>query len=140
MFWKEEEIVEEKNSLLNTKVRSDHRLKKDKQFSYIFRKGKRKSTDNFTLYYIESKFDNYKIGYSVSKKQGKAVVRNKLKRRLKEIVRKEKLALNRYNYVLYAREGASRLDFKDLSNQIKKLFEKFYKEENKIWKILFHIS
>ena len=124
--------MEEKNSLLNTKVMSDHRLKKDKQFSYIFRKGKRKSTENFTLYYIESKFNNYKIGFSISKKQGKATVRNKLKRRLKEIVRKEKLPLNFYNYVLYAREGASKLDFKNLSMQIKKLFEKFYKEENKI--------
>lgn len=124
--------MEEKNSLLNTKVRSDHRLKKDKQFSYIFRKGKRKSTDNFTLYYIESKFDNYKIGYSVSKKQGKAVVRNKLKRRLKEIVRKEKLPLNHYNFVIYAREGASELNFENLLVQIRKLFEKFYKEEKKI--------
>ncbi len=122
--------MEEKNSLHNTKVRSDHRLKKDKQFSYIYKKGKRKSTDFFTLYYLNSKFDNYKIGYSISKKQGKAVKRNKLKRRLKNLVQKFDLPVNKYNFILLAREGASQLDFKELSKQIILLFNKFYKEEN----------
>ena len=91
--------MEEKNSLLNTKVRTDHRLKKDKQFSYIYKKGKKKSTNNFTLFYLASKFENYKIGYSISKKQGKACKRNKLKRRLKEIVRKNNLTKNYFNYI-----------------------------------------
>ena len=122
--------MEEKNSLHNTKVRSDHRLKKDKQFSYIYKKGKRKSTDFFILYYLNSKFDNYKIGYSISKKQGKAVKRNKLKRRLKNLVQKFDLPVNKYNFILLAREGASQLDFKELSKQIILLFNKFYKEEN----------
>ena len=129
MFWKEEEIVEEKNSLLNAKERSDHRLRKDRQFSYIYKKGKRKSIDNFTLYYIESKFNNYRIGYSISKKQGKAVKRNLLKRRLKEIVRTNNLPVKKFNFVLFARDGASELDFKQLESQVKNLFQKFYKEE-----------
>lgn len=122
--------MEEKNSLHNTKVRSDHRLRKDKQFGYIYKKGKRKSTEYFTLYYLNSKFDNYKIGYSISKKQGKAVKRNKLKRRLKNLVQKFSLPVNKYNFVLLAREGASQLDYKELSNQIILLFNKFYKDEN----------
>lgn len=121
--------MEEKNSLLNAKEASNHRLRKDRQFSYIYRKGKHKVIDNFTLYYIASKFDNYRIGFSVSKKQGKAVKRNLLKRRLKEIVRKNKLPVNKYNYVLFARDGASELDFYQIENQIKNLFQKFYKEE-----------
>lgn len=122
--------MEEKNSLLNTKVRTDHRLKKDKQFSYIYKKGKKKSTNNFTLFYLVSKFENYKIGYSISKKQGKACKRNKLKRRLKEIVRKNNLAKNYFNYIILARENSSQLEFNDIEREIILLFKKFYKEEN----------
>ncbi len=122
--------MEEKNSLHNTKVRTDHRLKKDKQFSYIYKKGKKKSTNNFTLFYIASKFENYKIGYSISKKQGKACKRNKLKRRLKEIVRINNLAKNHYNYVLLARENSSKLEYKEIFEELNLLFKKFYKEEN----------
>lgn len=122
--------MEEKNSLLNTKVRTDHRLKKDKQFSYIYKKGKKKSTNNFTLFYLASKFENYKIGYSISKKQGKACKRNKLKRRLKEIVRKNNLAKNYFNYIILARENSSQLEFNDIEREIILLFKKFYKEEN----------
>ena len=126
MFWKEEEIVEEKNSQLNTKERVDHRLKKNKHFGYIYKKGKRKSTKNFTLFAVPSKFKTYKIGISVSKKQGKANKRNKLKRRLKEIVRTQNLPQNYFNYVLLAREGAAELSFEELKEQVIKLF--------KVWK------
>ena len=79
MFWKEEEIAEEKRFVHNM----DHRLKKKKQFAYIYRKGKRISNKFLTLFVIPSKFNSYKIGYSVSKKIGKATVRNKTKRRYK---------------------------------------------------------
>ncbi len=121
--------MEEKNFLHKSKIKSDHRLRKDKQFNYIYKKGKRKSTDYFTLYFVESKFDNYKIGFSVSKKQGKACKRNKLKRRLKNVVKTNHLPVNKYNFVILARDGASNLEFHELSNQIISLFDKFYKEE-----------
>ena len=75
--------MEEKNCLLNTKERPDHRLKKTSQFSYIYRKGERKGSKNFILFSVKSKYDNYKIGYSISKKIGKANQRNLLKRRMK---------------------------------------------------------
>lgn len=123
MFWKEEEIVEEKNSLLKTKERVDHRLRKNKYFGYIYKKGKRKSTKNLTLFAVPSKFKTYKIGFSVSKKQGKANKRNKLKRRLKEIVRVNNLPKNNFNYVILARDGACELEFIELERQVKELFK-----------------
>lgn len=105
----------------------DHRLKKKKQFAYIYRKGIRKSTKYLSLFVISSKFSSYKIGYSVSKKIGKANVRNKVKRRLKEIVRTSPYPKNHNNYVLMAREGIENLTFEELKNQVKEIF-------NKIWK------
>lgn len=108
----------------------DHRLKKKKQFAYIYKKGKRISNKFLTLFVIPSKYNSYKIGYSVSKKIGKATVRNKVKRRLKEIVRTSDFAKNYFNYVLMAREGIENLEFLELKKQVKDIF-------SKIWKRLF---
>lgn len=117
--------MEEKNSQHNsTKERSDHRLKKNKQFNYIFRKGERFSTKNFNLYVAKSRFEDYKIGFSIYKKEGKATKRNLLRRRLKEIVRIHQLPQKHFNYVLQARIGACELDFDQIENQIIQLFSK----------------
>ena len=104
----------------------DHRLRKNSQFAYIYKKGERTNTEHFTLFVVKSRFENYKIGYSISKKLGKANVRNKLKRRLREIVRQTKV-LPFFNYVLLAKEGAESLSFEQLQKEIGKLFEKHEK-------------
>lgn len=101
----------------------DHRLKKKKQFSYIYKKGKRKSSKFLTLFYVESKYNNYLIGYSINKAIGKANVRNKLKRRLREIVRTSGYAKNYFNYVLLTRSGIENLSYMELENEVKKVFE-----------------
>ena len=103
----------------------DHRLKKNGQFSYLYKKGKRSFTKHLTLYSIQSKYRDYRIGYSVSKKIGKANVRNKIKRRLKEIVRKNQFVKNYNNYVLVAREGIELLDFNNLLIEVKEIFNKW---------------
>ena len=102
----------------------DHRLKKKRQFAYIYRKGNRSSTKHLTLFTLPSKFSCYKIGYSVSKKIGKANVRNKVKRRLREIVRTSDFARKNTNYVLMAKEGIDMLTFDELKTQVKEIFNK----------------
>lgn len=103
----------------------DHRLKKNKQFTYLYKKGKRSFTKHLTLYTMTSKFKDYKIGYSVSKRIGKANVRNKIKRRMKEIVRTNGFAQNYNNYVLVAKEGIEEVSFLELSNEIREIFNKW---------------
>lgn len=106
-----------------------HRLRKNKEFNYIYKKGDRVSTEHFTLFVVKSKYNNYRIGFSVSKKLGKANVRNKLKRRLREIVRRDIDVKNFQNYVLLAREGAEKLEFRPLQEEVKKLFFKYEKKK-----------
>jgi ribonuclease P protein component len=122
--------VEEKNSLLKTKERSDHRLKKNRQFSYIYKKGERVKTKNFNLFIIKSKFKTYKIGYSISKKEGKANKRNLLKRRIKEVVRLNNLPKEYNNYVLQARVGACDLTYQQIEKQLINLFSQQTEHEN----------
>ena len=106
-----------------------HRLRKNKEFNYIYKKGDRVSTEHFTLFVVKSKYNNYRIGFSVSKKLGKANVRNKLKRRLREIVRRDIDVKNFQNYILLAREGAEKLEFRPLQEEVKKLFFKYEKKK-----------
>ena len=105
-----------------------HSLKKNKEFNYIYKKGERVSTDNFTLFVVKSKFFDYRIGFSINKKLGKANKRNLLKRRLKEICRKELKIAPYRNYVVLARNEAIKLDYNKLLEEIRRLFGKY---ENK---------
>ncbi len=107
----------------------DHRLKKNSQFNYIYKKGEKVHTENFTLFVVRSKFSCYKIGFSISKKLGKANKRNKLKRRMREIVRNLQVP-SFCNYVLLAKENATNLEFCDLKKEIEKIFEKVEKKLN----------
>ena len=107
----------------------DHRLRKNNQFNYIYKKGERVHTENFTLFVVKSKYENYKIGFSINKKLGKANKRNLLKRRLKEIVRRQINVMPYANYVLMAKEGATDLSFEQLKNEMVRLFGKYEKKK-----------
>ena len=60
----------------------DYRLKKEKDFSRVFKEGKRIFSDSLTLIYLPSK--ELKMGVAVSKKHGGSVKRNRIKRLLRE--------------------------------------------------------
>lgn len=116
--------MEEKNCQRKNLRKEDHRLKKNSQFNYIYRKGQRVSSKHFVLFMVKSKYPNFKIGYGITKKIGKAWKRNLLRRRLKEIIRINSLAQIGKNYILQAREGAGDIAFEELKTEILKLFDK----------------
>ncbi len=63
------------------------RLKKRKDFQKIIKKGKRAHGSTLTLNYLPS--DRLKMAVCVGKKHGKSVVRNRIKRLLREAFRAE---------------------------------------------------
>ena len=64
---------------------TDIRLKNEREFSLVFKKGKRLYSSALTLVFIPS--DTLKVGFAVSKKHGGSVVRNRIKRLLRESFR-----------------------------------------------------
>jgi ribonuclease P protein component len=68
-------------------IKKIYRLKSPKDFRQTYQKGKSIANAYLVLYFRKNLKDKYRIGISVSKKVGKAVVRNRVKRRLREICR-----------------------------------------------------
>ena len=99
-----------------------NRLKKRYQFNYVYKNGTHFSASALVLYVATSKTKSIKVGFAVTKKLGKAVVRNKIRRRLREIVRNHlpKLKQN-YNIIIVARDNVSDFSFEELSNQFMSL-------------------
>ena len=65
-------------------------LKKDKEFRFLYKKGVSVPGDTVVLYYRANKYmqkTGLRLGITVSKKLGKAVVRNRVRRRLREAYR-----------------------------------------------------
>ena len=62
-----------------------YRLKRKSDFDKLFSKGKKAYTKSLTMLYFPS--EDFKIGYSVSKKHGNAVKRNRIKRLLRASAR-----------------------------------------------------
>lgn len=108
----------------------EHRLKKNSQFNFIYKKGERVHTENFCLFVVKSKYKDYKLGISISKKLGKANKRNLLKRRIKEIARREIDIPSFCNFVILAKENSVCLTFIQLKEELIKLFKKYESKKN----------
>ncbi|MDD4211163.1 MAG: ribonuclease P protein component [Clostridia bacterium] len=110
-----------------------HRLTKRKEFNYIFKQGKAFSTKLFVLNYSPTKLPTFKVGFSVSKKIGNAVVRNKVKRRMREALRALQNQINpKYNYIFVARVGIELANFEQIKESFNYSLEKsgLLKKEN----------
>ncbi len=67
---------------------------------------------------------------SVSKKVGNAVVRNKIRRRIKEIFRSTLADVpESFDLVVSARPGAGEANFEDLKKDLQKALDKFEEKE-----------
>lgn len=110
-------------------LRRFNRLKKKKEFSFVYRRGKSYHSKYLSLYVSSTRLKNLKIGFSISNKVGNSVVRHKLKRRLSEILLKEISNLPLNNYVFVAKVGCETLDFEKLKVQTMNLLEKIKNEK-----------
>ena len=99
------------------------RLRKPGEFTAIRRAGKGWSNELLFLRALANGPGPTRFGFSVSKRLGNAVVRNRVKRRLKEIVRQERVAGN-WDIVLSARPPAAQASYRELRRAVEALLSR----------------
>lgn len=100
-----------------------YRLTKNGSFAYVYRKGQSQREQSLALTFVAGK-GAPRVGFSVPNKVGKAVVRNKLRRRLRAIVQGLMPRLRGAQIVLSAKAGADKLTYGQLCDCVEKLFSR----------------
>jgi ribonuclease P protein component len=90
-----------------------YRLKKNYEFKKVYNEGKYYVEKYIVMYIIMNSSASNRVGFSVSKKVGNSVVRNRVKRLMKEIYRKfsGNIKLG-YDIVFTARVGSGSADYR----------------------------
>lgn len=94
-----------------------NRLKKNKDFNYIYKKGKYINSSNFSISYVDSYFKFPKFGISVSKKIGNSVMRSKAKRVMSEIIRLNIDKIKNKNFVFVLKPSFTQFNFFELQQE-----------------------
>lgn len=100
-------------------------LKKNREFGLVYSRGRSCSTKLIVLIYILKKSGGVRAGFSVSKKVGKSVLRNRKRRQLKEsfALNMEEISKN-VDIVFIARAPIAAAEFSDIRRDMRYLLKK----------------
>ena len=96
-------------------------IKSSEEYTEIINTSKSKKSKYFSIYYRKNNQSN-RYGITVPKKTGTAVIRNKIKRRIKNIIdNNKKIVHNGYDYVIIIKKGILELTYKEMEKELLKL-------------------
>lgn len=107
-----------------------YRLGDNRNYRFVYRRGKSVPSRNVVLVHLKGK--DLKIGFSVSGKVGNAVTRNRIRRWLREDVRKLRTRLKCGKYIFVARTSVTEVSHAALTREVERLLAraKVLKEES----------
>ncbi len=96
------------------------RLKKRKQFVFITDHGARYAAAGLVMQICPNKTQGIRIGFTVTKRLGCAVIRNRIRRRLREVVRlsPDIPQMGGYDLVFIGRQAAENRSFEQLKKDL----------------------
>ena len=109
-------------------------IKKEQTFTEIIHHCSYVKNNYYVIYYRKN-YDTTKYGISIPKKTGKANVRNKIKRRIKNIIdTNEKQVHKNFDYVIIVRKRLVELNYREMELNLISLMKKIgaKNEEKKI--------
>ena len=115
-------------------LRKSFRVKKEKDFNAIFKEGESVANRRFVIYKLANSQEHFRVGLSVSKKLGNAVMRNQIKRRIRHILIDHRNELvDNIDFIVIARKGVENLDYAELEKNLLHVLRlaKIYQEGNR---------
>jgi ribonuclease P protein component len=101
-------------------MKKELRIKKNKDFQEVFKKGKSFANRQFVVYVLKKEGqDIFRIGLSVSKKLGNAVKRNQIKRYIRQtfLELQDEIHTGK-DYVIIARKPAADMDMHEVKDSL----------------------
>jgi ribonuclease P protein component len=106
-------------------------LQKNAAFRHLYACGQRSASHYLVLYFKSNDKASNRLGISVSKKVGNAIIRNRIKRRIKESYRlAEPAVLPGYDFIVVARAAAGALSLKTVYNELNRSLLYLLKKHN----------
>ncbi len=96
------------------------RIKDNDEFQHVFKHGKSFANRQLVIYYIKkSEQQHFRIGVSVGKKIGNAVMRNQIKRYLRQAFHElDEKVLPTYDIVIIARQPTRKMNFHEVKKSL----------------------
>lgn len=98
-------------------------VKEKKDFDKAFKERNQFKSKYFYVYISNNECNKYRFGICVSKKTGKAYIRNKLKRRIKDIIDKSKLQFLNKDYIIVLKKSTVNAEYLELKEDLINLFK-----------------
>ena len=98
------------------------RLVRRGEFDVVYRAGKRRSSSHFTVFFRANQLPCSRFGFSIKKALGGAVVRNRIRRRVREIVRCHRQEIpSGWDIVIHPKNSVSTAEFAALTVDLLRL-------------------
>ena len=106
-------------------MRRQYRLRRSSDFQQVRQNGKFYASPIMVLAFLRNELDYSRFGFVVSKRLGKAVQRNKIKRRMREVTR---LCMSRiepgFDLVFIARLPIQQANYAEIEQSLRHLLKK----------------
>ena len=100
------------------------RLLKHADFDRVYKQGRRHFSSHMTVFYLRQAEGEARIGFTVGRILGGAVVRNRVKRRMREAVRHWRALLKGpIDVVINPKKSALKVEFSILLEEVNRAFE-----------------
>ncbi len=123
------------SNLSGRRARFPHsaRLLRHADFERVYKQGRRHFAAHMTVFYLRrQEGEGLRVGFTVGRVLGGAVERNRMKRRLREAVRLQRLVvITPVDVVINPKKSLRTADFADLMSEMSRAFEVIQKSLDK---------